>query len=242
MPKRKILVGDDRDLSIGFLSDFFSETKSIPIFAKSKEDVEEGLSLMNPDLVFMRIDWMDEALGSKLAKYRKDKPQTKFFSLGYSKNEYFKWENQFEVPLELKAFRKTLLGELQFPPLIKLLVIDDEKGIGELFKDFFELRKDPPFQVDFALDGLEGFKKIETFKPDCLILDIKMPIRSGIEVYRDLRKSQRDIPTIIFIDATSADEISEMRKIGNPVFVEKSGSESSMPEMLALIKKMVYFA
>lgn len=242
MPKRKILVGDDRDLSIGFLSDFFSETKSIPIFAKSKEDVDEGLDLMNPDLVFMRIDWMDENIATHLSKYRKEKPQTKFFSLGYSKNEHFKWDNQFEVPLELKAFRKTLLGELQFPPLIKLLVIDDEKGIGELFKDSFELRKDPPFQVDFALDGLEGFKKIETFQPDCLILDIKMPIRSGIEVYRDLRKSQRDIPTIIFIDATSADEIAEMRKIGNPVFVEKSGSESSMPEMLALIKKMVFFA
>ena len=241
MPKRKILIGEDRENIVEFLADYFSDTKSIPIFAKSKQDVMDGLDMMNPDLVFMRVEWVDSPIAERLTRYRLDKPKTKFFSLGYSKNEAFKWENQFEVPTEIKAFRKTLLGELVFPSPIKLLVIDDEEGIGEIFKDFFELRKDPPFQVDFALNGLEGFKKIENMNPDCLVLDIKMPVRSGIDVYADMKKTGRAIPTVVFVDSSSSDEIAAIRKSGNPVFVEKTGSASSMPEMLALIKKLVYF-
>ena len=241
MPRRNILVGDDNKLTETFLSEYFSETKSIPIFAKSPEDMLGGFGMMKPDFVFVNVDWLDSTMVKHLEQHRKGKPSAKFFSLGYAKDDGFKWDNQFEIPLEQKAFRKKLLGEVTFPEKVKLLIVDDEEGILELFKDFFELQKDPYFEVQTARDGLDGFRKIESMKPDCLVLDIKMPIRTGIEVYADMKKSGREIPTIAFIDSTSPDEIAQMRKSGNPVFVEKSGHRSSMQEMLALAKKLVAF-
>ncbi len=83
---------------------------------------------------------------------------------------------------------------------------------------------------------------IEQDPPHCIILDIKMPVRTGVELYRDLSRSGFRIPTIIFIDSTAADDILEIRKWGAPVFIEKGGPSSSMPDMLALVKKLVAFS
>ena len=223
MPKRNILVGDDDKFTEMFLSEYFSETKSIPIFAKSNSDFINGFQMLKPDFVFVKVDWLDRHIFERLGTYRGEKPAAKFFSLGFAKDERFKWDNQFEVPLELKAFRKKLLAEVNYPAKVKLLVVDDEAGILELFKDFFELQKDPHLEVAVAHDGLEGFRLAQKMNPDCIILDIKMPVRSGVEFYADLKKSNRDIPTIVFLDATSPDEIAKIRQNGNPSFVEKSG-------------------
>ncbi len=242
MPKKNILVGDDNKLTEEFLSEYFSETKSIPIFAKTPDDILSAFPMLKPDFVFVKVDWLDKKMVERLSQYRKEKPAAKFFSLGYAKDDSFKWDNQFEIPLELKAFRKKLLGEVMYPGKVKLLVIDDEEGVLEIFKDFFELQKDPPFDVEYARDGLQGFQKVKSQKPDCIILDIKMPVRSGIDFYGDMQKSGQETPVVVFIDSTSADEISKVRKFGNPVFVEKSGHRSSMQEMLGIVKKLIAFA
>ena len=131
---------------------------------------------------------------------------------------------------------------MELPDPIKLLIVDDEAEIIEVLQDYFEVRKDPSFQIRTAPNGLEGFKLIEQDLPHCLILDIKMPVRTGAELYRDLIRSGHRIPTVIFIDSTTADDIMEIRKWGAPVFVEKGGPSSSMPDMLALVKKLILFS
>lgn len=241
MPKRTILIGDDAKGNESFLIDYFSETKSIPILAKSEDDFLDGFAL-KPDFVFLKIEWMKPEILSRLQAYRNEKKAAKFFSIGYANDETFKWDNQFEAPFEPRAFRKTLLGEISFPPKAKLLVIDDEEGVLEMFKDFFELQKDPAFEVHLAKNGLEGFEMAGKVNPDCIVLDLKMPVRSGAECYSDFQKSGRETPIIIFLDANTADEISRVRKFGNPVFVEKSGHRSSMQEMVGIVKKLIAFA
>ncbi len=242
MPKRSILVGCGDKLTEDFLGEYFSETKSIPIFAKSKEDMSDALSLMKPDIIFAKAEWLDKPFLSHLGQYKQEKPAARIFSLGQESQNLFKWDGQFEMPLESKGFRKALLGGLSYPESVKLLVIDDEEGIIELFKDFFELQRAPVFKVETARDGLDGFRKMESLKPDCIVLDLKMPVRSGIEFYADMKKSNRDIPVIVFLDSTSPDEIAAVRKNGSPIFVEKSGQHSSMQEMLAIVKKLFIFA
>jgi len=162
--------------------------------------------------------------------------------LGHPFDNDFHWDGTFEVPLEEKSFRKGLLSKIEFPEKIKILVVDDEVEIGELVQDYFGARTQPAFQIRVALNGLEGFKLALEETPHCLILDLKMPVRSGVELYQDLMRSGRRIPTVIFIDSTSADDVLEIRKWGQPVFVEKGGYYSSMPDMLALVKKMVAFS
>ena len=53
--------------------------------------------------------------------------------------------------------------------------------------------------VECATDGIEGLKKVETFKPDLIILDITMPRMNGYEVLHNLKSSPatQDIPVLI---------------------------------------------
>lgn len=75
-----------------------------------------------------------------------------------------------------------------------------------------------------------------------MILDIKMPLMSGSELYCKLQKRKQKIPTIIFFDAISASDLDMIKKAGRPVIVEKGYRESSLAYLMATIKKLVYFA
>ncbi|WP_455716775.1 response regulator transcription factor [Anaerosporobacter sp.] len=65
----------------------------------------------------------------------------------------------------------------------KILVIDDEKDVVSLLKDFFEIQG---FTVYTAYDGREALHKVEV-EPDIILLDINMPQMDGIEVCKRIR-------------------------------------------------------
>ncbi|WP_422485726.1 response regulator [Gudongella sp. DL1XJH-153] len=75
----------------------------------------------------------------------------------------------------------------------KVLVVDDEKAIGDIIK--FNLEKEG-FQVTVAYDGEEGLEKIKLTKPDLLILDIMMPKKDGFQVLKEIRPTFR-FPVIV---------------------------------------------
>jgi sigma-B regulation protein RsbU (phosphoserine phosphatase) len=61
--------------------------------------------------------------------------------------------------------------------------------------------------LDFAADGVEGLTKVESFRPDLVLLDVAMPNMDGLEMCRQLRASVRhaDLP-ILFQTALDRDE------------------------------------
>ena len=71
---------------------------------------------------------------------------------------------------------------------INVAIIDDEKKAIKLLRDEIESFREPKLNILFATtDPLEGIKKAKEMKPDILFLDIEMPVKTGIEVLRDLR-------------------------------------------------------
>lgn len=241
MPRQAILIATDNNKAVEFLTAYFADTQSIPTVVRSKADLSHLFSCP-ADLIFLQGDWVDGRAASHLAQLKAGDSELKCFSLGSPRQSGFSWDGSIELPIEEKSFRKTVLAKMRFPSQIKLMIVDDEPEILELIRDYFEVRRDPPVQVRTALNGLEGFELVKQEAPHCLILDIKMPVRNGVDLYRDLIRAGYRIPTIIFIDSTSADDILEIRKWGAPVFVEKGGPSSTMPDMLALVKKLVAFS
>jgi CheY-like chemotaxis protein len=78
----------------------------------------------------------------------------------------------------------------------KILVIDDEPDIITFLGAL--LRKNG-FQVCEASDGVEGMKKVIEEKPDLVCLDLLMPERTGIKMYREMRRDDqlRNVPVIM---------------------------------------------
>jgi len=66
----------------------------------------------------------------------------------------------------------------------KILLVDDEKGIVTMMKNYFEMSG---YQVYSAYDGKEALEKISC-QPDIILLDINMPEMDGISVCQRIRE------------------------------------------------------
>lgn len=85
-----------------------------------------------------------------------------------------------------------------------LLLVDDDPEILTLLQAQF---KDEPFDVLTAPEGASALGLIRNQKPDLIVLDVRMPGLSGLEICRFLKadKNTRDIPIIIL--SARSDEI-----------------------------------
>jgi|SoiMetStandDraft_2_1073263.scaffolds.fasta_scaffold03442_2 CheY-like chemotaxis protein len=64
-----------------------------------------------------------------------------------------------------------------------LLVVDDEPEVVDVLRDFFE---EQGYLVNCALNGRDALVLATLSRPDAVILDVRMPGRSGADVLRDL--------------------------------------------------------
>lgn len=83
----------------------------------------------------------------------------------------------------------------------KILIADDEAQIREILRIYFEKEG---FDVIEAEDGAAAILKVQSEKPDILLLDIMMPVLDGIEVCKQVRKMS-DLP-IIMVTAKDDDD------------------------------------
>jgi two-component system OmpR family response regulator len=66
----------------------------------------------------------------------------------------------------------------------RVLIVDDDR---ELCSEIAEILSDEGFWVDTALDGILGYARIQENRYDVILLDIKMPGLSGIEILERIK-------------------------------------------------------
>jgi len=84
----------------------------------------------------------------------------------------------------------------------KILIIEDDSRIARFLE--LELRHEG-YQVETASDGRSGLEKALNNNPDLVILDLMLPLLSGIEVLRRIRRVS-DLPVIML---TAKDDVSD---------------------------------
>ena len=75
----------------------------------------------------------------------------------------------------------------------KILVVEDEFGLQETFRDVFRLEG---YDVRVAVDGENGYQTFLEFKPDLVFTDVVMPKMSGIELVKKIRQDHPKIKVI----------------------------------------------
>jgi DNA-binding response OmpR family regulator len=75
-----------------------------------------------------------------------------------------------------------------------VLVADDDPDFAETLREELETRG---YTVSIVRDGAKALETVRAGGVDLLILDLRLPVLSGIEVFVELRKSGRAVPTII---------------------------------------------
>ncbi|NQU58430.1 MAG: response regulator [Rhodospirillales bacterium] len=103
----------------------------------------------------------------------------------------------------------------------KVLIVDDDEIIRKFLTATFEERG---FVVTLAENGGVALKSAKREKPVLIVLDMNMPLVTGWQVARELKRkgeSTAAIPIIALTAHKTADDHAEAHEAGCDVFVEK---------------------
>jgi two-component system response regulator AtoC len=105
------------------------------------------------------------------------------------------------------------------PKRYHILIVDDEESITYLLKTEFEDRSE--FAADVALNGADAINLIQSHIYDVVLLDVKMPRVSGIEVLKYVRDHSPTTEVIMLTNLTDVKTAIETVKLGAYDFVGK---------------------
>ena len=105
-----------------------------------------------------------------------------------------------------------------------ILIIDDEKWIRDIYRDFCDLTD--AINVELAVSGEEAIDKINNTNYDLITLDLIMPEMSGMEVLNSIKQVSPKVPIMIITGNATERLINEAgimgacRVLHKPVLLE----------------------
>jgi len=93
----------------------------------------------------------------------------------------------------------------------KILLIEDEQVLSDVL--IAKLIKEG-YETNVAYEGEDGYKKIEEWKPDLILLDIVLPKMNGYEILEKMQVDGNKTPVIIISNSGQPVEIERTKKLG----------------------------
>lgn len=105
--------------------------------------------------------------------------------------------------------------------MAKILIVEDDKDLNRAYQ--LILTKDG-HDVESAFNGDEALDKLKNFNPDLILLDLLMPVRSGIEFLKeyDLAHKHPNVSVIVFTNLENDPQIEQAFDLGVKKCVVKS--------------------
>src|SRR5438093_848646 len=107
---------------------------------------------------------------------------------------------------------------LDFPPAMRVLVVEDETDLGEVFRDFLSELGHQPVLVRSAEAALG---KLQTDRPDAIILDIHLPGMSGLDFLQLRPVRESGLPIVAVSGVATESQARECLRLGALDFVGK---------------------
>jgi DNA-binding NarL/FixJ family response regulator len=113
-------------------------------------------------------------------------------------------------------------------------LVDDQTLMRQGLRRLLELSQDIRVAVE-AADGEEALRVLSQSQPDVLLLDVRMPKRSGIDVLRELRATGHEIPTILLTTFSDDSAALEGIRAGAKGFLLKDVSFEQLTEAIRTV-------
>src|SRR5262245_46861827 len=110
-----------------------------------------------------------------------------------------------------------------------LLVIDDEQAILNCFHHAFP---EPEATVLTAATAAEGLRLFFEQAPDVVILDVRLPDMSGLELFRRLHERDARVPVILMTGFGSAATAIEAMRLGAFEYIVKPPNLDQLDELV----------
>lgn len=121
----------------------------------------------------------------------------------------------------------------------KILVVDDEPRIVNFVIRILR-RRFPEFEFAVALDGYDAGFQAATFRPDLILLDIRMPGMDGVEVCRKIKTSPETMESRILVITAfpEGSDLERMLDFGAEEYLMKPfGAEELIGKVASLMEE-----
>ena len=115
---------------------------------------------------------------------------------------------------------------------MKILILDDEES---LVKILTKILKQEGHEVFPAYTAAEGIEKHKYLQPDLILLDLRLPDQTGMEVLEQLNRAYNASSVVILTGAGSVDSAIQAMKLGAEDYLEKPIE----PEKLKLVIRRI---
>lgn len=108
---------------------------------------------------------------------------------------------------------------LKFAKEFNILYVEDDEEVSLVFRETLNIFFN---KVYFAVNGLDGLEKFENNSIDLILTDITMPLMNGLDMSKEIKKINQDIPIIITSAHDDIEYFVQMLKLNVDGFLLKS--------------------
>ena len=116
---------------------------------------------------------------------------------------------------------------------LKVLLVEDEKNLATLLKNAIG---DSFYSFSLANDGVEGLERFLQINPDIVITDIMMPKMTGLEMAKQIRVKDKNVPIIILSAYSETDKFLDAIDIGVVKYLIKPFDPDELLEYIISIE------
>ncbi|MDP3711194.1 MAG: response regulator [Mycobacteriales bacterium] len=117
---------------------------------------------------------------------------------------------------------------------MRVMTVDDDPSILSLVQTTLEL---DGHEVTKAVDGNDALYKLETSKPDLIVLDVMMPGKNGWEVLEAIRQDVRlaRTPVLLLTARDLPDDVQRGRELGASAVLAKPFEPQQLSDLVAAL-------
>jgi two-component system response regulator HydG len=238
MKKMDILIVDDDRGFAGSLRNLLAgEGYQIKLEHSGEAAVERSRE-QDFDITFIDVKLPGIDGFESLHQIREFKPDAKVIMM-----TAFAEENLLEQALEWDAvptLRKPLnidevLGLLEdVDPTRAILLVDDDPGFVNSVRNVLV---EEGYQVFVAVSGEEAVDYARNHDFDILILDLRLPVMNGVDVYRNIKQHDRSVPTIV-VTGFASEESESIKELKLMNVTECLVKPFEMDKLLQAVRKL----
>ncbi len=236
---RIFVVDDDQDFAES-LAEVLEARGHRVALAFSGEEALEKFAEQDFDVTFMDVKMPGMSGVQSLLEIRKLKPDARVIMMtGFSVEHLLQQAvdegavGVLHKPIERKALFSLL--ERAAPDGI-ILVVDDDSDFVDSIVDVLAERGN---HVLVARNGEDALEKVEAEEVGLLILDLRLPVLNGLEVYLELKRRGRVVPTLIVTAYAKeeADAVQQLHSLKVDGFLSKPFAPENLLDVIDSIKR-----
>jgi DNA-binding NarL/FixJ family response regulator len=253
--KAKILVIDDEPEFIADLQAALEAKDCQVITASDSEQAQKIVRYEKPDLIvlgtikprgeaFLLHRWLKNTPAfSDFPLIVVDAPEEKRLIKGWIMQEglQLQAEDYVSKPIEsallVPRIKKLLDREIK---RIKVVVVDDHPVVREGIRALLSLQRDIEI-IGEAVDGQDAIKKVLLLCPDVALMDIVMPVMSGLEATKRISKECPQTKVLILTQFDEEENMFVARQVGAYGFIPKRAASSDLMTGIRAVAAGRYF-